>query len=127
MGNQMVGQINQMQMNMQAGQMNPMNNMNMPMNMNSALPQNQMNAANMNQQMNAGQQINPNQMSQMLNRISNVQNIVQQNAPNVGNQMNQAQMVNKFFFVLKRSANIFIILHIDHCAHQIPPNVFYTE
>lgn len=86
MPNNMVAQMNQMQMNMTS-----INNMNIPMTM----PQNQLNASNLNQQMNAGQQINPNQMSQMLNRLSSVQNIVQQNASNVGNQMNQAQMVNE--------------------------------
>ncbi|XP_031618871.1 mediator of RNA polymerase II transcription subunit 15 [Contarinia nasturtii] len=86
-GNNMVGQMNQMQMNqLQTGQMNSMNNMNIPMNINPTMPQNQMNASNLNQQ------INPNQMSQMLNRINSVQNIVQQNSSNVGNQMNQAQM-----------------------------------
>lgn len=99
MPNNMIGQMNQMQMNMQGGQMTSINNMNIPMSM----PQNQLNASNLNQQMNAGQQINPNQMSQMLNRISSVQNI-QQNAPNVGNQINPAQMVNKIATFRSRAA-----------------------
>lgn len=82
----MVGQMSQMQqMSMQGGQLTSINNMNMPITMN---------AANLNQSMNAGQQINPNQMTQMLNRINSVQNIVQPNAPNVTGQMNQSQMVN---------------------------------
>lgn len=98
MPNAMVGQMNQMQMNMQGGgQMGSMNNMNMPMTINSAMPnqgQNQINASNLNQSMNAGQQLNPNQMSQMLNRINSVQGIVGPNAPIAGNQMNQAQLVS---------------------------------
>lgn len=110
MGNNMVGPINQMQMNMQGGQMNAMNNMNMPMNMNASIPPNQMNAANLNQQMNAGQHINPNQMSQMLNRMGSVPNIVQQNAPNVGNQMNQAQMVKQLSFLISRKFLIIFFL-----------------
>lgn len=100
MPNAMVGQMNPMQMNMQGGgQMGSMNNMNMPMTINSSLPnqgQNQINAANMNQSMNPGQQINPNQMTQMLNRINSVQGIVGPNAPNAGNQMNQPQLVRDF-------------------------------
>lgn len=97
----MVGQMNQMQMNMQGGGQimqggGPINNMNMPMTINSSLPnQNQINTSNLNQPMNAGQQLNPNQMTQMLNRINSVQGIVgQPNAPNAGNQMNQPQLVS---------------------------------
>lgn len=101
MPNAMVGQMNQMQMNMQGGgPMTSINNMNMPMTINSSLPnqnQNQLNASNLNQAMNAGQQINPNQMSQMLNRINSVQGIVgQSNVPNAPNQMNQSQLVSEW-------------------------------
>lgn len=77
-------------MNIHGAQVNPINNMNMPMTMNSAMQQNQMNPT---AQLTAGQQMNPTQVSQMLNRLNTAG--VNQSSQNVGNQINPTQMMNQ--------------------------------